>query len=421
MNLKEKKVIVLGARVAGRAAAGLLTGQGAGEVWVLGRPAEGVPDAQGSEGKELLRKADLLVKSPGIAWSHPLLQEAAALGVEVVGEADLACAFIQIPIIVVTGTNGKTTTVGWLQEAFRRSGVKAGVGGNTGEPVSALVEQASRWEVLVLELSSFQLERIRHLHPEIGVILNISPSHAERYQCFEDYKAAKANIATNMTLRDLLLVPADGSFLSNMNCRVDRVNGKESLSFNNFAWGGRHHRTNAAFCVKVLEEFARRHDKDRDTLILGMQETLDNFSGLPHRIEPVKTTLKGRYIYNDSKSTNWQSVLAALEALVDAPSPFFLIVGGALRGAERSIEGDVLLALKKRVDRLYLYGEVGEKLISRLPGNISSHYIPSLRELCKDLRREGNFKTLLFSPGFPSFDQFENYAERGEAFRAAFL
>ena len=423
VDLKGKNVIVLGAGISGQGAAELLTQRGAGKVWILGRPEEGVIDGSGAEGEELLKGADLLVKSPGIAWSHSLLQKAALLGTEVVGEADLACAFISIPLIVVTGTNGKTTTVGWLQEAFRRSGVEAGIGGNTGIPVSRLVEQASEWEVLILELSSFQLERPRYLHPQIGAVLNVSPSHGERYENFENYKAAKAGIASQMTSRDLLLVLSDGSFLpQDIRCRVEEVTVEKSpLSFHRFALKGNHHRSNAAFCAKILEEFARRHNRDENTLFSGMQETLDNFKGLPHRIEPVETSLKGRKIYNDSKSTNWQSVVAALEALEDEADPFFLILGGALRGKEQEISRDFLIALEKRVDKLFLYGEAGEVLKGQLSQKVSWRYTSSLRELCQYLYREGNFKTLLFSPGFPSFDQFENYGERGDAFKAAFL
>ena len=423
MNLKGKRVLVLGAGVAGRGAAELLTRRGVGEVRMVGRPREGVPDAEGAEGEELLMGADFLVKSPGIPWSHPLLQKAAFCGIEVVGEADLACAFIDIPLIVVTGTNGKTTTVGWLQEALLLSGVNAGLGGNTGEPVSALVERAPSFHVLILELSSFQLEQARYIHPWIGVVLNISPSHAERYRCFEDYKAAKARIYAKMTSEDLLLVPSDGSFLPQGNCcRVGKVKVEESpFSFRRFSLKGSHHRTNAAFCAKVLEEFAHRQGEDKDALFSGMQDVLDNFKGVPHRIELVETSLEGCKIYNDSKSTNWQSVVAALDALDDEAAPFFLIVGGALRGGVQEISQEFLIALEKRVDRLLLYGEVGENLGEKIAKKISCDYVFSLRELCKSLRREGGFKTLLLSPGFPSFDQFGSYGERGDAFKSAFL
>ena len=423
MNLKRKNIVVLGAGVAGRGAAKLLKSRGAGEVEMLGRAQEGVIDSESERGEALLKKADFLVKSPGIAWSHPLLQKAAALGIEVVGEADLACAFISIPLIVVTGTNGKTTTVGWLHQAFRRSGVRAGVGGNTGESVSALVDQTPEWDVLILELSSFQLERIRHIHPQIGVILNVSPSHAERYKNFEEYKAAKAGIVTNMTPRDVLLVPSDGSFLPmGARCRIVGVESEKSpLSFDNFSSKGKHHHTNAAFCVKVLEEFARRYGQDGSTLISGMQETLDIFQGAPHRIEPVDTLMEGCHIYNDSKSTNWQSVVAALNALSDEPAPFFLILGGALRGGKQPIPREFLMALDRRVDRLFLYGEAGNSLKEDISEKIPCRYIPSLRELCQFLRQESGFRTLLFSPGFPSFDQFGSYGERGDFFKGAFL
>ena len=423
MDLKDKNIIVLGAGVAGQGAANLLRNQGAREVWILGRPEEGVIDGESTRGEELLKKADFLVKSPGIAWTHPLLQKAANQGVEVVGEADFACAFISIPLIVVTGTNGKTTTVGWLEEAFRRSGVRAGVGGNTREPVSTLVERTNEWDVLILELSSFQLERIRYIHPQIGVVLNISSSHTERYQSFEDYKAAKAEITTNMMSEDILLIPSDGSFLpSRVSCRVNKVNVEKSpLSFDNFALKGKHHHINAAFCVKVLKEYARRYGKDIGTLVSGMQETLDNFQGVPHRIELVNTSMKGCHIYNDSKSTNWQSMVAALNALSDESAPFFLIVGGALRGETKAISSDVLVSLDKRVDKLFLYGEAGKILKEDISEKISCCYIPSLRELCKILRQENNFKTLLLSPGFPSFDQFRSYEERGDVFKELFL
>ena len=332
----------------------------------------------------------------------------------------MACAFIHIPIIAVTGTNGKTTVVTWLEQAFRRAGVKVGLGGNVGVSVSELVEQACQWEVLILELSSFQLEGIRHLHPQIGVVLNISESHGERYESFEDYRAAKAGMAVNMRAEDILLVPGDGSFVPDARCRIEKVSGS-SLCFDRFVPKGKHHRINAAFCAKVLEEFARRHGKDREKLLAGMQETLDNFRGIPHRVEPVETSLEGVQIYNDSKSTNWNSVVAALESLADASAPFFLILGGAQRGGARPVSREFLSIVEKRVDGLFLYGEAGEDLAGRLPSQIPCRHIPSLNELCRVLRREGGFATLLFSPGFPSFDQFDNYKARGDAFKGAFF
>ena len=418
MNVKGKSVVILGAGVSGRGAAELLTSQGVADIYLLGRESEGVIDGEGTQAEEYLESSDFLVKSPGIPWEHPLLQKASLLGIDVVGEADLACSFIQTPLIAVTGTNGKTTTVAWLKEAFERAGVRAGCGGNTGIPVSALVKESSAWEVLILELSSFQLERVRFLHPEIGVILNISPSHSERYRGFDDYRRAKWGLFKKMEASDLLLVPADGSVLpSNCRCRIESIQEREeSLSFERFSLPGRHHRENAAFCVKVLKEFARRHSGDEKALLKGMQETLDNFRGISHRIERV-----GEHIYNDSKSTNWYSTLAALDALSDAPAPFFLILGGALRAEKVPIPSHFWDVVRSRVDKVFLYGEAGGELYERFSSEISCYYMESLEELCGEIRHRKNFETLLFSPGFPSFDQFENYMARGDAFKRAIL
>ena len=423
MNVKGKNVVILGAGISGKGAAELLSCQGASEIHLLGRASEGVTDGEGPLAEKYLERAHLLIKSPGIPWEHSLVQKASLSGIDVVGEADFACSFIKTPLIAVTGTNGKTTTVNWLEEAFRRAGVRVACGGNVGTPVSELVEKSSDWEVLILELSSFQLERIRFIHPEIGVILNITPSHSERYRCFEDYKRAKWGICTEMESQDLLLVPNDESIIpTSIKCRVGAVErGGCPLSFRNFSFSGEHHRGNAAFCVKVLEEFSRRHGKDREALLAGMQETLDNFEGMPHRIESVQTSMPGVSIYNDSKSTNGQSVLAALESLSDAPSPFFLILGGALRGERVPFPSTFWEVFKDRVDRVFFYGEAGKELFERFSLEISSCYTNSLDELCGEIRREGNFKTLLFSPGFPSFDQFDSYMARGDAFKEAFL
>ena len=426
MNVKGKRVVILGAGVAGKGAADLLAHQGASDIHLFGRAAEGVIDGESHQAQQELERADLLVKSPGVPWEHSLLQKALTLGMEVVGEADLACSYIDTPLIVVTGTNGKTTTVGWLEEAFRRAGVAVGGGGNMGIPVSALVEESRDWEVLILELSSFQLERVRFLQPEIGVILNITPSHSERYRDFEDYRKAKWGITTKMESQDLLLIPeGEAPVGSAPRCRVESV-GKtdEALSFSGFTLPGQHHQANAAFCVKVLQEFARRHGKNEKALVAGMQETLDNFRGIPHRIEPVETGLRNVYIYNDSKSTNPQSTLAALEALADAPAPFFLILGGATRQKGVDIPATFWEAVAKRVDKVFFYGESGEEIYHQITSEIPSvscNYIYSLEELCGEIHSKGNFRTLLFSPGFPSFDQFESYMARGDAFKAAFL
>ena len=441
MQLEGKKVVILGAGLSGLGCLKQVLKKNVQKVWII---SQGHPKSWASfdhvcklisyeymiseENVERYPLPDiqtLIIKSPGISWDHPMLVKAKITGTQILGEVDFAASLLSIPIIAITGTNGKTTTVSMLMESFKAAGIKTWVGGNIGTPLSDLIGNEQGIQVVILELSSFQLEKIHYLHPRIAAILNLSPSHSERYKTFEEYGKTKWEITRNQTAKDLLLIPPGLPFApKKIASRVIEVTSdflKEGPSFKDFQPKGKHNLNNLAFCWKILESCNKIYPWAKN-LEKGFQEMLVNFRPLSHRIEEIRLST-GEVLYNDSKSTNWSSTCAALEALRDMPAPFFLILGGALRGGDEDLPPHEFFSLlEKRVDRLFFYGESGNKLWQEISWRRPCSYEKTLEEICsKTISSPGGFKTLLFSPGFPSFDQFDNYIQRGEAFKTFFV
>src|SRR5947207_11239011 len=221
MELKNKRVLVVGLGRSGVAAATFLQEQGA-TVIVSDTKTEaqlqneisllldrGISIETGGHGERTFRDQDLIVVSPGVPSDQPTLQQARALGIPVIGEVELACRFLQGRIIAITGSNGKTTTTTLVGEILSKSGKKTLVGGNIGTPVISLAGQSSPDTLVVLEISSFQLETIQQFHPWIAAILNITPDHLDRHRTFQAYVDAKARIFENQQPGDFAVLNAD--------------------------------------------------------------------------------------------------------------------------------------------------------------------------------------------------------------------
>lgn len=362
-------------------------------------------------------KMDEIVISPGIPTTHPALKKAVEKGVPILSEIEYAYRLTKdIPVIAITGSNGKTTTTTMIAEALKKAGKKVFCGGNIGVPYCDLPLSAEKPDYAVIEVSSFQLETIHEFHPVIGLILNIVPNHGERYDSVKDYAIAKFQMLKNMTEKDFLILGTENPYLSYLDeCKVEKdlfTKGKLPSEFNfDFSYArvkGEHNEANFYAAWKVLQ---RLGIPDLQKLF---QEFINEFPGVAHRLEFVLSK-NGLTIYNDAKSTNLTATETAIKAFKHDPSPLHLIIGGKLRNeADRMLPG--LLPYKDEIDTIFTIGDVTERLYEELKNDfnvIKAGDMKKVFELAKDLK--GN---LVLSPAFPSFDQFKNYVDRGEKFKA---
>lgn len=374
-----------------------------------------------------LSSVDMVILSPGIPREHPLLLPLIKKNIPVYGEIEVAYQYLEAnnflrPMIGITGTNGKTTTTTFLGEMIEADHKKVFVGGNIGVPFCDyaynVLEKKEHADFILLELSSFQLESIDHFHVDIAILLNLYQNHGERYEHIEDYAKSKFFITNRFTDNDLLIYPEDFKIIKDW--ALTQKGRKESVNTNapdvpfdtsEFKLPGIHNLVNLAFIVKTAKSIGLSND--------AIMHSINNFPGVHHRIEYVKGVkgLPEFRAYNDAKSTNWDATMTAVKAMEDFKLPIHLIIGGKKRG-----HGDSILPhldfLKTRVQHFYLIGEMASEIEAEIKGKVAYKNTGTLEETLKILRSEfGATKgVLLFSPGFPSFDQFQNYAERGKHF-----
>jgi UDP-N-acetylmuramoylalanine--D-glutamate ligase len=340
----------------------------------------------------LLDGVDVLVKSPGVPGEHPLVVAARARGIEVWSEVELGYRlYPERPLVGVTGTNGKTTTVELLGAIFRAAGRDVAVAGNVGRPLSA-VEDAD-W--VVCELSSFQLEDVHRLACRVAVLLNLEPDHLDRHGSFEAYRAAKLRIFERA---EASVVPA-GSGLAGIVFSADDPLPAEPLI------PGRHNRENAAAATAA----ARAAGIDD----AAIAEALATFPGVEHRLEQVAERAGVRFV-NDSKATN---TVAARTGLAAVPDPVHLILGGSLKGESfDELARDV--AARDSVDVLLIGAAAGEIGSALDRAGVAYERAGTLdRAVAAAAARARPGDVVLLSPACASFDQFENFERRGEEFR----
>ncbi|MCX6353866.1 MAG: UDP-N-acetylmuramoyl-L-alanine--D-glutamate ligase [Candidatus Aureabacteria bacterium] len=443
MDLKGRDVLVLGIGASGAAAAKLLLQKGA-RVTCSDRCEEedvqrkaaflrglGCRVELGAQREDFARGAELSVISPGIDPSIPLVRELAHDGIPIISEIELAFRFCACPVIAVTGTNGKTTVVTLLEKVLLSSGRRAVACGNIGRPFSEVVAGENSPELVVLEVSSFQLEAIREFTPWIGVILNITDDHLDRYAGLEDYARAKAALFRNQGSRDWAVVRAEDKSV----WEKYEVLGRQS----ELLFSASETLDNGA-CVEedtlLMKRGGRREEicRRRDVALVGehnienvlavaaissicgvvpgvLRETIRSFHGLPHRMEPIVTRGGVRYI-NDSKATNPGAVIRALQSL---EGPVLLIAGGKDKGFDYSV---LRQDISKKVKAVILIGEARERMRRALDGVTEALYAETLAEavgLAAERAVPGD--TVLLSPACSSYDMFENFEERGEVFK----
>jgi UDP-N-acetylmuramoylalanine--D-glutamate ligase len=444
MELKNKRVLVVGLGRSGVAAAHFLQEQGARVTVSDARPEaelqkeipalldRGVAIEAGRHGERTFRNQDLIVVSPGVPSDQPQLQQARALGIPVIGEVELAFRFLQGKVIAITGSNGKTTTTTLIGEILSKSGKKTLVGGNIGTPVISLAGQSSPDTLVVLEISSFQLETIQQFRPWIAAILNITPDHLDRHHTFQAYVDAKARIFENQQPGDFAVLNADdptcvdlknkikgglywfsrkqgvekgASLAADSKSMVFSAQGKQTeiLPLTDIQLKGAHNLENvlAAICVGMIAGCDPQQ----------VRKAIAEFRGVEHRLEPV-TTIHGVGFFNDSKATNVDATIKALESF---PGNIHIILGGKDKGSDYTALNDLL---RERTKAAYLIGAAAEKIASHIQGSTRIVHSGTLERAVRqafEAARAGD--VVVLAPACASFDQFENYEQRGRIFK----
>ncbi|MDH5297172.1 MAG: UDP-N-acetylmuramoyl-L-alanine--D-glutamate ligase, partial [Nitrospirota bacterium] len=379
---------------------------------------------------------DLLVVSPGVSKDHLLVQEIGQRGIPIIGEIELAGWFLQAPIIAVTGTNGKSTTVRLIGSILQQSGKRAFVGGNLGIPLCEAVPRpthpspAPDYEYIVAEVSSFQLETIHRFKPWIAALLNVTPDHLDRHPTQEEYRAAKQRIFENQTSQDWALINVDdpvvktmalsarsglcefsliqkvkqGVYLEGADIRA-RMHGKEFSIVRRDAlpMRGDHNVANAMAAMSV----SLLCGCSVEDMVLALQST----PTFEHALEVVREW-QGITFVNDSKGTN---VDATLKALHSFEEPLVLILGGKDKGGDFSQLADTI---KRQVKGVVVIGEATQKIIQALDQIKPVALAASLEDAVSQAAAfASKGDVVLFSPACASFDMFRNYHHRGLEFK----
>ncbi len=438
MELKGKKITVIGMGITGIETANFLAEKGAEVDLMDSSPREAFSETSLPTNPKIKitfgastpsKTTEMVVLSPGVDIESPYLQIPKNQGTPIIGEIELASRFNQAPIIAVTGTNGKTTTVTLIGTILENSGINACVGGNIGTPFIAQVEKNSP-DYRVLEISSFQLETTDLFRAHIACVLNVTPDHLDRHKTIEEYAKFKERIANNQTNNDFFVLNADDPFTSNMGkekssnvlwfslksevrqgawlqneellFRMGREEGKV-CNLNNLAPSLRLQPENAL--AAFLISYAARAN------ISAIQKTFNDFTGLEHRLEKF-ATIGGIDFVNDSKGTNVGSTQKAINSF---SQPIVLIMGGQDKGGDFST---LKTLLKNKVKNLILIGEAKEKIRQSLNGFPPKEESDSLENAVrKAMKRAAPGDVVLFSPGCASFDMFKNYKDRGNQFK----
>jgi UDP-N-acetylmuramoylalanine--D-glutamate ligase len=444
MELKNKRVLVVGLRKSGLSSALFLRAQGARVTVSDSRSAEalakeipalldaGIMVESGGHGLLTFRRQDLIVVSPGVPMDTPEVKQVKAFGLPVIGELELASRFLKGKVVAITGSNGKTTTTTLLGKIFEDAGVSTLVGGNIGLPVIDLVANSTADTVSVLEVSSFQLETIEEFHPWISVVLNITPDHLDRHGSFENYAAAKARITERQEASDFLVLNGEdkptqmvaaktraqiywfsarrpikqGAFVHGESIFfVSKEGGKPEavMPVVEISLKGAHNVENvlAAVCAARLAGIPA--EKIRASVV--------GFKGVEHRLERVRSW-HGVDFYNDSKATN---VDAAMKAVASFAGGIHLILGGKDKDSDYTTMAE---ALKERVKVVYTIGSAAEKIERQLQGVVKIVSAETMQAAVADASKAAVAgDTVLLAPACSSFDQFENYEHRGQVFR----
>jgi UDP-N-acetylmuramoylalanine--D-glutamate ligase len=442
VDFKDKRVLVVGLGKSGVASALFLKDRGArvtvsdtkspdqlrDEIPVL--LDHGITVETGGHGERTFREQDLIVVSPGVPVDAPPLVQARASGEPVIGEIELAAQHFPGPIVAITGSNGKTTTTTLAGEILTAGGLATLVGGNIGTPAISLVAEARPETVVVLEVSSFQLETIQTFRPRVAVILNVTPDHLDRHRTLQAYVDAKSRIFENQQAADFAVLNEDdptcitlrdrtraqvfwfsrkkevkrGAWVRNGQIMFrDDAGQHEILLVSEIPLKGAHNVENtlAAVCAGALMGCKPEQ----------IREAVRDFKAVEHRLEYV-ATIKGVDYYNDSKATNVDATIKALESF---PANIHLILGGKDKGSDYTVLNNLL---RERVKRVYTIGAAADKIESHIKGAAEIVHAETLENAVRRasaVAQPGD--VVLLAPACASFDQFESYNHRGRVFK----
>ncbi|MGA2458140.1 MAG: UDP-N-acetylmuramoyl-L-alanine--D-glutamate ligase [Terriglobales bacterium] len=442
MDLNNKRVLVVGLGKSGVASALFLKSRGARVTVSDSKPESelrteillllehGITVETGGHGDRTFRGQDLIVLSPGVPVDTPQLVQARNLGEPVIGEIELAARFLAGPIVAITGANGKTTTTSLAGEIIAAGKFSTVVGGNIGTPAISLVDQAGPATWTVLEVSSFQLETIVEFRSRIAVILNITPDHLDRHKTFVNYVGAKARVFENQLADDFSVLNADEPTTAGL---AGRTRGQ-------LFWFSRSKEIEKGAFVRGTHIFFRDGHSEREIMPLAevplkgahnlenvlagvsigmlvgcqpeqIRQAVRNFKAVEHRLEFV-ARVAGVDYYNDSKATNVDATIKALESF---PANIHLILGGKDKGSDYSVLGDLL---RQRVKCVYTIGAAAAKIESQIQGAAEIERAETLENAVRrasELAVGGD--VIVLAPACASFDQFENYEHRGRVFK----
>ena len=444
MELKNKRVLVVGLGKSGLSAALFLRKQGARVTVSDTRSAEalakeipalldaGIMVESGGHGLLTFRRQDLIVVSPGVPMNTPEVAQAKAFGLPVIGELELASRFLQGRVVAITGSNGKTTTTTLIGEILKAAGLPTLVGGNIGTPVIELIPQSTAESVSVLEVSSFQLETVDEFRPWIAAVLNITPDHLDRHGSFEAYAAAKTRITEQQESTDFLVLNGEDKptqmVAAKTKAQIFWFSGRRPIKQGAFVHGesvlfvasegakaepilpvseiplkGAHNVENvlAAVCVARLAGVPAE----------VIRAVVANFKAVEHRLELIRTR-DGVEFYNDSKATN---VDATMKAVASFAGGIHLILGGKDKDSDYTLLAPLL---RERVKAVYTIGSAAEKIERELHGVVKMVQAGTM-DIAVAAAAEAAVAgdVVLLAPACSSFDQFENYEHRGRVFR----
>ena len=442
MDLNSKRVLVVGLGRSGVASALFLQSRGA-RVTVSDAKSQdqlrehipalldaGIAVETGTHGERTFRNQDLIVVSPGVPVDAEPLVQARALGQPVIGEIELASQFFPGPIVAITGSNGKTTTTTLVGEIIAASGFKTLVGGNIGTAAITLVHQATLQTVIVLEVSSFQLETITTFRPRVAVVLNVTPDHLDRHRTFAAYVDAKARIFENQQAEDFAVLNADDptcvELANRIRAQVFWFSREREVESGAFVRDGRifFRRNGSAQAILPVSEIPLKGSHNLENILAAVcagaligcapemiHSAVVNFKAVEHRLEYV-ATVGGVEYYNDSKATN---VDAAMKALQSFPANIHLILGGKDKASDYTLLNNLL---RERVKSVYTIGAAAEKIQSHIKGTTKIVFSGTLEAAVKHAATASQSgDVVLLAPACASFDQFQNYEHRGRTFK----
>ncbi len=443
LDIKGKRVLVVGLGKSGVASALFLKARGA-QVTVSDTKSPdqlreeipslldgGITVETGGHGERTFRQQELIVVSPGVPVDVPQLAQARELGIPVIGEIELAAHALQGQIIAITGSNGKTTTTALTGAIISGGGFKTLVGGNIGTPAISLAPETTPDSYIVLEVSSFQLETIETFRPKVAVVLNVTPDHLDRHGTFAGYLAAKARIFENQAADDFAVLNADDptcfQLAQGLRAQVRWFSRQREVERGAFVRDGRIFQRNGGTQeVMPVSEISLRGAHNLENVLAAVsvgaivgctpqriREAVKAFKAVEHRLEYV-ATINGVEYYNDSKATNVDATIKALESF---SGNIHVIMGGKHKGSPYTVLNDLLRARAKRVYTIGVAAPIIESDVKDAVEVVRAGTLDVAVKKAAEVARPGDI--VLLAPACSSFDQFQNYEQRGRAFKEA--